>query len=108
MAKNNVWKMTAKDKDGNPVESAKDDQGKPMYTFVLRGPERIDEVKRHAQQLLNVMRQNHFDNVGVDPGYVVDKIEPAGYADPESENVGDWRPAGAKPIDMKYPDPEET
>ena len=93
--KTNIWRMTAKDKDGKAVEGS---PGK--FAFILRGPEDIKTIRIHAQILLNAMRQRIFDNTEKDPGYVVDKIEPAGHSDQAVEGVGDWRPAGAEPVAM--------
>jgi hypothetical protein len=96
---NNVWKMTAKDKDGKPVESAPG-----MTTFIMRGPEKKATVELHGQYLLNSMRQREFDNTGVDPGYKVDKVEPAGeFSDPAVDLIGEWRPRGAEPVNLPPP-----
>jgi hypothetical protein len=88
----NIWKVTAKDKDGKPVESAPG-----MYHFIARGPIDPNIVKQHIQQILNVRREREWyasggHEGGVDPGYVVDKIEPVGDSEQTEENIGEWRP----------------
>lgn len=88
----NIWKWTAKDKDGKVVESAPG-----MKHFISRGPIDKAVVKQHAQQLLNVRREREWyasggHDGGVDPGYVVDTIEPVGDSEQTEQNVGEWRP----------------
>lgn len=92
---NNVWRMTARDKDGKPVESHPG-----MFAFIMRGPQDINTVKQHAQILLNSMRQRVFDSTGVDPEYTVESVEPAGESDPTTDLIGNWRPRGSAPVAM--------
>jgi hypothetical protein len=101
MAKNNVWRMTAKDKDGKPVEAAPG-----MTVFTMRGPEDLKTVTLHANILLNSLRKRQWQNTGVDPEYQVVEIKPAGFSD-QTADVGTWRPPGAAPVSLPLPPDEQ-
>jgi hypothetical protein len=100
MPKNNVWRWTAKDKDGNPVEAA---PGAPV--FHSRGPESEAEMRREAQRVLNARMQLEWYESGespdwVNPAYRVDTVEPQGFSDAGVQPVGMWKPPNARPITM--------
>jgi hypothetical protein len=81
MPKNNVWRWTAKDKDGKLVEAA---PGAPF--FHSRGPESEAEMRREAQRVLNARMQLEWYEAGEapdwdSPAYRVDTVEAQGFSD---------------------------
>ena len=97
----NVWKFSAKDKDGNIVEAS---PGAPF--FVFRGPTSKQEVIEAAKIYFGNHRLDAMRAGLDDPGYVIDEasIQPAGESRQTEESVGVWQPPGAVPVQMPNAD----
>jgi hypothetical protein len=97
----NVWRFQAKDKDGNIVEAS---PGAPFFEF--RGPTSKKEVIEAAALFFGNHRLDAIRAGLEDPEYAIDEstIEPGGSAPQNIMDIGQRRPAGARPIQMPNAD----
>jgi hypothetical protein len=97
----NVWKWTAVDSAGKPVNSA------PGHaTFTSRGPTSAEEMRAAAQLLLDNQRRKIVRNGGTDPGYKVHTVEPIRDSNLDSERFGQFVPEGdAQPLVIGQTEP---
>lgn len=94
--RNNVWRWTAEDKDGN------------KQNFQSRGPESRAGMEAAALQILGAMTRKALRSGAEDPQLKIVSIEPAGYVGEDEAPVSQWQPPGASPVDLaRYAKPAE-